>query len=135
MAGPNIEDREQSIANHFRGLSQETGELVRDELRVVRGELAEQAKRIGASAGLLGAAGALGAGAFGAATAGLISALGRGRTGRGAVLVAMLYGAGATALALVARDQLRTVAPEAAGAAESVAQDVKAAAGGARAGA
>ncbi|HET6549043.1 MAG TPA: phage holin family protein [Solirubrobacter sp.] len=127
MASPTTEDREQSIAQLFRELSQESAALVRDELT-------EQGKRVGASAGLIGAAAALGAGAFAAVTAGLVSALGRGRTGRGAVAVAVLYGAGAAGLAMVARDRLREVAPQAADTAETVKRDVQAAAEGASAG-
>ena len=132
MTNPNVEDREQSIAQLFRELSQESAALVRDELGRMRNELAEQGKRVGASAGLLGAAGALGLGAFGAVTAGLVSALGRGRPGRGAVLVAMLYGAGATALALKARDQLNQVVPETAETVGTLQTDAEAVAEGAR---
>jgi hypothetical protein len=135
MAGANVEDREQSIAQLFRELSQETSALVRDELQRMRDEFAEQGKRVGASAGLVGAAGALGMGAFGAITAGLVSALGRGRPGRGAVLVALLYGGTATALALLARDRLREVGTEAAETVGAVQSDVEAAAEGARSGA
>jgi hypothetical protein len=135
MAGANVEDREQSIAQLFRELSQETSALVRDELQRMRDEFAEQGKRVGASAGLVGAAGALGMGAFGAMTAGLVSALGRGRPGRGAVLVALLYGGTATALALLARDRLREVGTEAAETVGAVQSDVEAAAEGARSGA
>lgn len=135
MAGASGEDREQSIAHLFRELSQETAALVRDELQQVRDELAEQGKRVGASAGLLGAAGALGIGAFGAITAGLVSALGRGHTTRGALLVALLYGGGAAALAATARERLRQVVPEAADTVASVQSDVQAAAEGARSGA
>jgi hypothetical protein len=135
MAGANAEDREQSIAQLFRELSQESAALVRDELQRMRDELADQGKRIGASAGLLGAAGALGVGAFGALTAGLVSALGRGRPGRGAVLVALLYGGGATALALVARDRLSRVVPETAEAVGTLQSDAEAVAEGARSGA
>lgn len=131
MANAGAEDREQSIAHLFTQLSQETATLVRDELQQVRDELLHQGKRIGASAGLLGAAGALGIGAFGAVTAGLVSALGRGRPARGAVLVACLYGAGATALALVARDRLGRVVPETAETVGGVQRDVQAAAEGA----
>jgi putative superfamily III holin-X len=130
MADVNAEDREQSIANLFSQLSRETAALVRDELQQVRDELAHQGKRVGASAGLLGAAGGLGIGAFGAITAGLVSALGRGRPGRGALLVALLYGGGATALALVARDRLSRVVPETADTVGGVQRDVQAAAEG-----
>lgn len=131
MANANTDDREQSIAQLFRELSQETAGLVREELGVVRDELKQQGRRLGASAGLLGGAGMLGLGAFGAFTAGLVTALGRGRSGRGALLVSILYGAGAAGLGLVARDRLRAVAPEAA---EAVQRDVQAAARGVRAG-
>lgn len=135
MAGAHGEDREQSIAQLFRELSQESAALVRDELQQMRDELMRQGRRVGASAGLLGAAGALGTGAFGAMTAGLVSALGRGRPGRGALLVALLYGGGATALALVARDRLSRVVPETAETVGTMQRDVQAAAEGANAGA
>lgn len=132
MANVNSEDREQSIAQLFRELSQETAGLVREELGLVRDELKEQGRRLGASAGLLGGAGMLGVGAFGAVTAALIAALGRGRPGRGALLVSILYGGGAAGLALLARDRLRKVAPDAA---QAVQRDMSAAARGAREGA
>jgi Putative Actinobacterial Holin-X, holin superfamily III len=135
MTAANSENREQSIAQLFRELSQETGQLVRDELHSVRDELTEQGKRVGASAGLLGAAGVLGAGAFGALTAGLVAALGRGSTVRGAFAVTALYGGGATALAMIARDRLREVAPEVGETAEGVRRDVEAATAGVRDGA
>jgi hypothetical protein len=86
-------------------------------------------QRVGGSAGLLGGAGLLGVGAFGALTAALIAALGRGRPGRGAFLVASLYGAGAAALAMAGRKGLAKAAPEAV---EAIQRDVKAAAEGAR---
>ena len=93
MATPSPGAREQAIAEHFGALSQETAALVREELRLVREDLIQQGKRLGAGAGLLGGASLLGLGAFGALTAGLISALGGGA--RGGFLVAMLYAAGA----------------------------------------
>jgi membrane protein len=131
MPDANAEDREQSIAHLFRELSQETAALVRDELQQVRQELTEQGKRLGASAGLLGGAGLLGLGAFGALTAGLVSVLGRGRPGRGALLVSVLYGGGATALALVARDRLGRVVPETAETVSGLQRDAQAAVEGA----
>lgn len=130
MSNVSSEDREQSIAQLFRELSQETAGLVREELAIVRDEFREQGRRIGASAGLLGGAGMLGFGAFGALTAGLVAALGRGRPGRGAVLVTILYGGGAAGLALLARDRLRVAAPQVAEAADVVQRDMHAAAEG-----
>ena len=62
-------------------------------------------------------------------TAALISGLGRGRTGRGALLVAGLYGAGAAGLAMVARERLAEAVPEAA---DTLKRDVQAAAQGVR---
>lgn len=128
MAGDETGERESSMTRLLRGLSQETAALVREELRLARDELAQHGRRVGASAGLLGAAGLLGLGAFGSLTAGLIAALG-GRRARGAFLVATLYGAGATGLALAGRKALDRAAPEAA---DAIQRDVKAAAAGAR---
>jgi hypothetical protein len=45
MAGANAEDREQSIAQLFRELSQESAALVRDELQRMRDELADQDRK------------------------------------------------------------------------------------------
>jgi hypothetical protein len=129
MATGNVQDREASIAQLFRELSQETAGLVREELRLAREDLTQHVQRVGGSAGLLGGAGLLGVGAFGALTAALIAALGRGRPGRGAFLVASLYGAGAAALAMAGRKGLAKAAPEAV---EAIQRDVKAAAEGAR---
>jgi Putative Actinobacterial Holin-X, holin superfamily III len=121
---------EQSIAELLRSLSAETGELVRQEIRVLRSDLETQAKRAGASAGLLGGAALLGLGSFGALTASLIAGLGRHmRTSRAAFLVAALYGGGAAAAALTARDQLQRLGPETA---EAVQRDVQAATQGVR---
>jgi hypothetical protein len=131
MSSDSTEERQDAIAQLFRELSAETSALVREEVRLLRDDLTHEARRAGASAGMLGGAGLLGLGAFGAVTAMLVQALGRGRPGRGAFLVASLYGAGAAALGLRARDQLREVAPEAL---HEVQADVKAAAEGVRTG-
>jgi hypothetical protein len=128
MASGNAEVRENSIAELLSELSQESAGLLREELRLMGTELAAQGRRVGTSAGLLGGAGVLGLGAFGALTAGLIAALGR-RPARGALLVATLYGAGAAALADAGVKRLGHIAPEAV---ETIQRDFKAAATGAR---
>jgi hypothetical protein len=132
MSDAHTEDREQSIANLFRELSQETAGLVREELASLRDEARQQARQLGAGAGMMAGAGLLGLGAFGTFTAALVALLGRGRTGRGALLVTLLYGGGAGALAMRARERLRDVAASDAPAAAQ--RDVEVAVSGAREG-
>ena len=130
MSTPSPAPTEQSVAELIRSLSAETGELVRQEIAVLRSDLETQAKRAGASAGLLGGAAVLGLGAFGALTASLIAGIGRHvRPSRAAFLVAAAYGGGAAAAAMSAREQLRKVGPETA---EAIQRDVKAATQGVR---
>jgi hypothetical protein len=106
-------------------LPQEPAAVLREELRLIREELAVEGRRVAFSAALLGGAGVLGLGAFGALTTAAIAALGRRDTTRGALLVAAVYGVGAGALAEVGVRRLGRVAPEAV---EDIQQDVKEAA-------
>ena len=115
---------ETSIADLLGELSEESAALLRKELSLIAADLATQGRRVGGSAALLGGAGVLGVGAFGALTAGLIALLGR-RPARGALIIAALYGAGAGALADAAVKRLGEVAPEAA---KALRRDLKAAA-------
>jgi hypothetical protein len=127
MSGhPDVMGAETSISNLLGELSEESVGLLRKELRLIAADLAAQGRRVGGSAALLGGAGVLGVGAFGALTAGLIALLGR-RPARGALMVAALYGAGAGALAETALKRLGEVAPEAA---QALRRDLKAAAMG-----
>jgi Putative Actinobacterial Holin-X, holin superfamily III len=119
-------DAQRSISEVLGELSQESAGLIREELRLIAADLTAQGRRVGGSAALLGGAGVLGVGAFGALTAGLIALLGR-RPARGALMVAALYGAGAGALAEAALKRLGEVAPEAA---QALRRDLKAAAAG-----
>jgi hypothetical protein len=127
MATPESERREQSIAEHVRGLSEESAGLVREQAQLIREDLLDELKRLGLGGVLLGGAGLLGVGAFGTSTAGLISAFGGGK--RGAAVVTVLYGAGAGGLAMAGRDQLRKTAARAA---DTLGRDVQAAAEGVR---
>jgi Putative Actinobacterial Holin-X, holin superfamily III len=129
MATGNAPTRENTIADLLGELSQESAALVREELRLVRTELTDQSRRVATSAALLGGAGVLSLGAFGALTTAAISAMGRRHTTRGALLVAALYGAGAGALAESGVRRLGRVAPEAV---ETLQRDVRAAASGVR---
>ena len=76
-------------------LPQEPAAVIREELRLIRDEVADQGRRVAFAAALLGGAGVLGLGAFGALTTAAIAALGRQDTMRGALLMAAAYGAGA----------------------------------------
>src|SRR5690242_12463726 len=74
-------------------------DVLREELRLIRDELADHGRRVAFSTALLGGAGVLGLGAFGALTTAAIAALGRQDTIRGALVMAAVYGAGAGVLA------------------------------------
>jgi hypothetical protein len=106
-------------------LPDEPAALVREELLLIREEIADQARRVALSVALLGGAGVMGLGAFGALTTAAIAALGRQDTARGALLMAAFYGAGAGALAEAGVKRLGRVTPEAA---EAIQQEVKEAA-------
>jgi Putative Actinobacterial Holin-X, holin superfamily III len=127
MTTPNAEAREQSIADHVRGLSEESAGLVREQAQLIREDLIAELKRMGRGGAMIGGAGLLGVGAFAALTAGLVSAFGGGK--RGAVAVTLLYGAGAGGLAVAGREQLRETAAQAA---DTLGRDVQAAAAGVR---
>jgi hypothetical protein len=127
MATPEAERRQESIAAHVRGLSEESAGLVREQAQLIREDLTEELKRLGMGGVMLGGAGLLGLGAFGTLTAGLVSAFGGGK--RGAVAVTVLYGGAAGGLAVTGRNQLRKTAARAA---DTLGRDVQAAAEGAR---
>ena len=106
-------------------LPDEPAAVLREELRIIRQEVVDQGRRVAFGAALLGGAGVLGLGAFGALTTAAIVALGRQDTARGALLMAALYRAGAGALAEAGVQRLGRVTPEAV---EAIQQDVKEAA-------
>lgn len=104
---------------------QEPAAVLREELRLILEEIADQGRRVAFGAAILGGAGVLGLGAFGALTTAAIAALGRQDTIRGALLLAAAYGAGAGALAEIGVKRLGRVGSEAV---ENLQQDVKEAA-------
>ncbi len=119
--------REDSIAALLSELSQESADLIREQLRLVVTDIAAEGRQVGTSVGFLGGAAVLSVGAFGALTAALIAALGR-RPARGGLVVATLYGAGAAGLADAGRKRLGKVAPRVL---ETIQRDVTATAKGA----
>jgi hypothetical protein len=127
MGTSEAERREQSIAEHVRGLSEESAGLVREQAQLIRDDLIDELKRLGLGGVMLGGAGLLGLGAFAAITAGLVSAFGGGK--RGALTVTVIYGAAAGGLAVAGQDRLRKTAARAA---DTLGRDVQAAADGVR---
>ena len=103
-------------------LPEEPAAVLREELRLIREEIADEGRRVAFGAAMLGGSGVLGLGAFGALTTAAIAALGRQDTTRGALLLAAVYGAGAGALAELGIKRLRRVGPEAV---ENLQEDVK----------
>ena len=103
-------------------LPQEPAAVLREELLLIREEIADEGRRLAFGAALLGGAAVLGLGAFGALTTAAIVALGRQDTTRGALLLAAVYGAGAGTLAGVGIKRLGRVAPEAV---EHIQEEVK----------
>src|SRR5689334_25416090 len=112
MATTKASARENPIAAPDE-LPREPAAVLREELRLIREEIADHGRRVAFAAALLGGAGVLGLGAFGALTTAAIAALGRQDTTRGALLMAAVYGVGAGALAETGVIRLRRVAPEA----------------------
>ena len=127
MGTPEAERREQSIAEHVRGLSEESAGLVREQAQLIRDDLIDELKRLGLGGVMLGGAGLFGLGAFATLTSGLVSAFGGGK--RGGLTVTVIYGAAAGGLAVAGRDQLRKTAARAA---DTLGRDVQAAAEGVR---
>ena len=127
MADPSDELRDRSTAELMKQLASETSTLVRQELELARAEMTQKGKRAGIGAGMFGGAGVAALLALGAFTAFLILALdGFMPNWLAALLVAVLWGAIAGALALLGRERVREAAPPMPEqAVESVKEDVE----------
>jgi uncharacterized membrane protein YqjE len=110
---PNNNDlRQEPIGDLLKRLSQETTQLVRQELELAKAEMAEKGKRAGIGAGMFGAAGVVGLLALGALTAFLIMLLdGALANWLSALIVAVVYGAIAGVLALRGRTKVQEATP------------------------
>lgn len=96
----------------LRELGDEITTLVRAEIALARAEIAEKAKPVAASAGMVGSGALFGLGAFGALTACLIAALAIVLpTWAAALIVAVVYGVVAAAMAIGAKKTLQQAAP------------------------
>jgi MFS family permease len=106
------EQADRSIPELLKQLSNETTTLVRQELDLAKAEMAEKGKQAGKGAGMFGAAGLFGLGAFGALTAMFIALLGLAMdTWIAALIVAVVYGAIAGVLALTGKNKIQEAAP------------------------
>jgi len=104
--------RQEPIGELLKRLSQETTQLVRQELELAQAELAEKGKKAGLGAGRFGAAGATGLLSLGALTACLVLALNHAVADwLAALIVALVWGALAGVLALRGRDKVQEAAP------------------------
>jgi uncharacterized membrane protein YqjE len=111
----------------LRELSQQTSELVRQEIELAKAEIGEKGKQAGLGAGMFGGAGLFGVGAFAALTTTIIAALDRAMAlWLAALIVAVVYGIVAAVLAQRGKQKVQAVgAPVPEQARDSVKEDVQ----------
>lgn len=103
---------ERSLSELLKTLSDQTTSLVRQEVELAKAEMAAKGKQLGVGAGAFGGAAVLGLYALGALTACFVLALSLAVAGwLAALIVALVYAAGAGALALIGRKKTRAGAP------------------------
>jgi hypothetical protein len=104
------EDR--SASELLRDLSQQTGDLVRQEMELAKAELRVKGKAAGMGAGMFGGAGLMGLYALGALTAAAILGLAIVLDAwLAALIVGLAYGAGAGILALTGKKKVEQASP------------------------
>jgi uncharacterized membrane protein YqjE len=110
---PDVGDlRDRSLPDLLKQLSQETTQLVHQELELAKAELQQKGKQAGAGAGMFGGAGALGLAALGALTACFILALDTVMPAwLAALLVAVVYGIVAFVLVKQGQAKLKQATP------------------------
>lgn len=115
MSGTIHGARDESIGELLKDLTTETSTLVRQELAFARAELTQKGKAAGKGAGMLAAAGVVALLMLGALTASLIALLSTAVTHvwLAALIVTVVYGFGAAAIALAGRKALKDAMPPA----------------------
>jgi Putative Actinobacterial Holin-X, holin superfamily III len=110
---PEVGDlRDRSLPDLLKQLSQETTQLVHQELELAKAELQAKGKQAGAGAGMFGGAGALGLAALGALTACFILALNAIMPAwLAALIVAVVYGIIAFVLVKQGQAKLKQATP------------------------
>jgi uncharacterized membrane protein YqjE len=110
---PGIGDlHDRSLPDLLKQLSQETTQLVHQELELAKAELQQKGKQAGAGAGMFGGAGAIGLAALGALTACFILALDTVMPAwLAALIVAVVYGIVAFVLVKQGQAKLKQATP------------------------
>jgi uncharacterized membrane protein YqjE len=104
--------REQPMGALFKQLSDDLSTLVRQELKLAQVEMTEKGKRAGLGVGLVGGAGVFGLLASAALTTCVIAALSTGmEVWIAALIVTVVYAAGAAALAMNGKNRVTEAAP------------------------
>jgi len=104
--------QDRSSAELLRQLSQQTGDLVRQEMELAKAELTEKGKAAGLGAGMFGGAGLVALYAVGALTAGAILALAIVLDAwLAALIVGVVYAAIAGILALTGKKKVEQATP------------------------
>lgn len=117
--------REESIGALLKQLSEQTSTLVKQEFELARAELTEKGKEAGVGAGLVGGGGVVALLAAGALTAAIIAALATGMpTWLAALIVAVVYGIAAAALALTGKNRVSHATPPAPQTIQTIKEDV-----------
>jgi uncharacterized membrane protein YqjE len=104
--------REQPMGELFKQLSDDLSTLVRQELKLAQVEMTEKGKKAGIGAGLFGGAGIVGLLALGTLTTCLIAALATAMdVWLAALIITVLYGAGAGVLGLTGKNRVTEATP------------------------
>jgi uncharacterized membrane protein YqjE len=104
--------RDRSLGELLKQLSEQTTQLVHQELELAKAELTQKGKQAGAGAGLFGGAGAIGLAALGALTACFILALNAIMPAwLAALLVAVVYGIIAFVLVKQGQAKMKAAGP------------------------
>jgi hypothetical protein len=102
----------ESAGELVQDLSREISQLVRDELALAKAEITQKGLRAGAGAGMLSGAAVLALTAVGGSMATLVLVLhGAMRAWLAALIVTLVYAAGAAVLALRGKERLAEAAP------------------------
>jgi uncharacterized membrane protein YqjE len=111
-AGDHNDQRDQPVGELIKELTEDMRTLVRKEMELGKAELTEKGKRAGLGAGLLGGGATFGFLALGALTATLIGVLDTAMEfWLAALIVTVLWGAVAAALALTGKTKVQEAAP------------------------
>jgi len=111
-SNPDSELREQPMGELFKQLSEELSTLVRQELKLAQAEMTEKGKKAGIGAGLVGGAGIVGLLTLGTLTACVIGLLATAMDfWVAALIVTVIYGGLATALALTGKQRVTEATP------------------------